>query len=57
MQQLQFTFTLEETNMLLTALGHQSYTQVFQLIQKIQAQASAQLPANNTPGFPPAPQS
>jgi hypothetical protein len=57
MQQLQFTFTLEETNMLLTALGQQPYTQVFQLIQKIQAQASPQLPAAGAPGFPPVQQS
>jgi len=39
-------FTLDETNALLTALGQLPYTQSFQLIQAIHAQAIPQIPAN-----------
>lgn len=41
-------FTLDETNALLTALGQLPYTQSFQLIQAIHAQAIPQIPAANT---------
>lgn len=48
MEQLQFTLTRDEANIILNALGQQPYTQVFQLVQKIQAQAAAQLSPNGT---------
>ncbi len=35
--------TLEEINILLTALGERPYVQVFELVQKIQAQAATQV--------------
>ena len=45
MQDIQLTLTLEEVNQILAALGEKSYKEVFQLVSKIQAQASAQLNA------------
>ena len=47
MNQINFTFTLDEANTILTALGTQPYTHVLQLIQKIHTQASSQLNAND----------
>lgn len=41
------TFTLDETNALLTALGQLPYTQSFQLIQAIHNQAIPQISAAN----------
>jgi hypothetical protein len=43
MQEIQLTLTLAEVNHILEALGEKSYKDVFQLVSKIQAQASAQL--------------
>lgn len=43
MQEIQLTLTLAEVNQILAALGEKSYKEVFQLVSKIQAQASAQL--------------
>jgi dihydroxyacetone kinase len=43
MEKLNFTFTTEEINVVMNALGAQPYTQVFQLINNIQNQAQAQL--------------
>ena len=45
MNEINLTFTLEEVNVLLTALGAQPYAQVQPLIAKIQTQGSAQLQA------------
>jgi hypothetical protein len=45
MQEIQLTLTLAEVNQILAALGEKSYKDVFQLVSKIQAQASAQLNA------------
>jgi hypothetical protein len=45
MQEIQLTLTLAEVNQILAALGEKSYKDVFQLVSKIQAQASAQLSA------------
>lgn len=45
MQEIQLTLTLAEVNQILEALGGKSYKDVFQLVSKIQAQASAQLNA------------
>lgn len=40
-QNIQLTLSLPEVNQILTALGGQSYSQVFQLIGKIHQQAEA----------------
>lgn len=40
--------TLEEVNAILSALGEQPYVKVFQLVQKIQQQASGQLEQKNS---------
>ena len=45
MNEINLTFTLEEVNTLLNALGTQPYAQVQPLIAKIQTQGSAQLQA------------
>lgn len=45
MQDIQLTLTVDETNVILAALGEQSYKQVFQLVAKIQQQANEQLQA------------
>ena len=42
-QELTLTFTIEETNKILDALGNLPFKSVFNLINKIQSQASAQL--------------
>lgn len=43
MQNQNLTLTLDEVNTILSALGEQPYAKVFQLVQKIQQQASEQL--------------
>ena len=43
MKELNLTLPLEEVNVLLDALGEQSFKQVHQLINKIQTQATKQL--------------
>ena len=45
MQEIQLTLTLAEVNQILAALGDKSYKDVFQLVNKIQAQAAGQLNA------------
>lgn len=45
MQEIQLQLTLAEVNQILEALGEKSYKDVFQLVTKIQAQATAQLNA------------
>ena len=45
MNEINLTFTLEEVNSVLNALGTQPYAQVQPLITKIQTQGSAQLQA------------
>lgn len=45
MQEIQLQLTLAEVNQILAALGEKSYKEVFQLVSKIQAQATAQLNA------------
>jgi hypothetical protein len=49
MQEIQLTLTLVEVNQILEALGEKSYKDVFQLVSKIQAQASVQLGAAQAP--------
>jgi hypothetical protein len=43
MQEIELKLTLAEVNQILAALGEKSYKEVFQLVSKIQAQATAQL--------------
>ena len=45
MQEIQLTLTLAEVNQILAVLGEKSYKDVFQLVTKIQQQASDQLNA------------
>jgi hypothetical protein len=47
MQTLQFTLTIDETNLILRALGNLPYMEVHQLIQKIHAQATEQMNGNS----------
>ena len=46
MEQISINLTLEEVNRILESLGRLPYTEVFQLIHKIKAQAEAQVQAN-----------
>ena len=46
MEQISINLTLEEVNKILESLGQLPYTEVFQLIHKIKAQAEAQVQAN-----------
>ena len=46
MEQISINLTLEEVNKILESLGQLPYTDVFQLIHKIKAQAEAQVQAN-----------
>jgi hypothetical protein len=48
MQELSLTLTIEETNLVLEALGNLPFARVFALIGKIQEQARQQL-SDNTP--------
>ena len=47
MDQMKINLSLDETNIVLNALGDLPYKQVFQLIQKIQQQAGRQLESDN----------
>lgn len=49
MNEIQLTLELSEINQILDALGNQPYAQVFQLINKIQAQAEQQLQQGSMP--------
>ena len=40
MNEIKLTLTLDETNAILSALGHMPYGQVFQLVSKIHQQAN-----------------
>lgn len=42
-QEIQLKLTVDETNLVLNALGNMPFTQVYQLVNKIQQQASEQL--------------
>lgn len=46
MEQISINLTLEEVNQILESLGQRPYVEVFQLINKIKAQAEAQVQAN-----------
>ena len=45
MEEIKLELTIEETNLILDALGEKPFKQVFGLIQKIQQQAASQLNA------------
>ena len=45
MEQISINLTIEEVNKILESLGQRPYVEVFQLINKIQAQAEAQVQA------------
>ncbi len=49
MNTIKLQLTLEETNLILNALGDQPYKQVFQLIQSLQQQAAQQIESENNP--------
>jgi hypothetical protein len=49
MQELQFNLTLDETNLVLEALGGMPFVRVHQLIAKMQQQAHAQLQVTKDP--------
>ena len=49
---MNFEFTIEETNVIMSALGRAPYEAVFQLVEKIRTQAGPQLPANNPAPMP-----
>ncbi|MES2277761.1 MAG: hypothetical protein V4592_17175 [Bacteroidota bacterium] len=49
MKEITLTFSLDEINIVLEALGAKSYVSVFALVEKIQAQAQAQLANNEAP--------
>ncbi len=51
MEEIKLTLTVNEANLVLTALGQLPYAQVFQVINKIQQQAHGQL-NNQPPSFP-----
>jgi len=46
---MNFEFTIEEVNIIMAALGRAPYESVFQLVEKIRAQAAPQLPTQTTP--------
>lgn len=50
-KQLQFSLSIEETNLILEALGQMPFIKVHQLISSIQQQAASQL-QNNQPTPP-----
>ena len=45
MEQISINLTIEEVNKILESLGQRPYVEVFQLINKIQTQAEAQVQA------------
>lgn len=47
MHEIKLTFTVDEVNTILNALGKQPYMEVSGLINKIQQQASPQVQASN----------
>lgn len=51
MQEIQLQLTLAEINQILEALGAKPYKDVFQLVSKIQAQASSQLSGAQADGL------
>jgi hypothetical protein len=54
MEEIKLQLTIDETNLILDALGQMPYARVFQLINKIQHQAQAQLSQSEPDAAPPA---
>ena len=50
MNEISFTVTVEETNLILEGLGHMPFAKVFALVAKIQEQAQHQLNGENRLG-------
>jgi hypothetical protein len=48
MEQLSLNLTIQEINLILDALGERPYKQVFTLVEKIKAQAQAQVRQENS---------
>lgn len=46
MEQISINLSIEEVNLILDSLGQRPYIEVFQLIDKVKAQAEAQVRAN-----------
>lgn len=46
MEQISINLTVEEVNLVLETLGQRPYVEVFQLINKVKAQAEAQVEAS-----------
>lgn len=49
MEKITLTLTLDETNLILKALGEQPFNSVYELIGKIQHQATEQLQDTDSP--------
>ena len=49
MQEIKLVLTLDEINQILASLGNQPYKDVFQLVNKMQQQAQAQLESQQPP--------
>ena len=49
MEKITLTLTLDETNLILKALGEQPFNSVYELIGKIQQQATGQLQESGSP--------
>lgn len=47
MDEIKFTVTIDEANLILEGLGHLPFAKVFGLVAKVQEQASGQLSAEN----------
>lgn len=47
MENISLQLSIDEINVILGSLGNQPYVQVYALVQKIQQQASSQLPAQS----------
>ena len=58
MGEIELKLTVDEVNVVLDALGHQPFASVYQLVNKIQQQASGQLGGGDGGGVPdlPAPE-
>lgn len=50
MKSIDLQLSIEETNLILEALGHMPFSRVYELIAKIQQQASEQLNGQKTDG-------
>jgi hypothetical protein len=49
MEKMKFEFTLDQLNIIMSALGRMPYENVFALIAEVQRQVQPQLPQQNVP--------